>query len=353
VPDGDDLEALERDVEALRRENRILTLKKERAEMRRLNAVLQTSFGSSPSPEDGHLRASTDEVDEGDDSEPEPPRPLAQLRTPSEPTLSDDLPYEQPPPRTRPPSVYTAKSRREYTEFIKTCELTFALSPTAYRDERRKALWASQYISGKAFDAWNRHVGPSDDQDDNWDSFRTIMELALGDPENRGRATWDKYFKAQQGPTQTVAAFESYLLNLIDELGDVGPERARLERFRSGLRPEIEAAVVNNASRGKNWQDLVSLAISIEERQTAKRNPSGKAASKPERASPRTPVNKRARTPENDSAYQLRSGGRKRDVSTVVCYRCKGLGHYANECGSKKPKNPNDEPLGAKGKEKA
>jgi hypothetical protein len=110
------------------------------------------------------------------------------------------LSYEQPPPQARVRTTYTAKSRREFVEFIRTCELTFALSPFAYKDERRKALWASQYISGKAFGAWTRHDDRSDEEAETWDTFKEIMELALGDPENRGRATWDKYFKAQHGP---------------------------------------------------------------------------------------------------------------------------------------------------------
>jgi len=40
-------------------------------------------------------------------------------------------------------------------------------------------------------------------------------------------------------------------------------------------------------------------------------------------------------------------------MSIVVYYRYKGVGHYTNEYRSKKPKNPNNELLGVKGKEKA
>lgn len=78
------------------------------------------------------------------------------------------------------------------------------------------------------------------------------MELVLGDPKNQGQVIWDKYYNTRQGPNQIVAAFESYLIGLIDELSDIGPKRARLERFRSSLRPEIEATVVNNISYRKN-----------------------------------------------------------------------------------------------------
>lgn len=346
--DVDELEELERDVEALRRDNRILTLRREKARIQRLNAVLQTSFGNSPSPEGGRPQASIGD----DDGDPDGPlQEGALVRTPSEQTLSDDIPYEQPPPRARAPTIYNAKSRREFVEFIRTCELNFDLSPSAYRHEKRKVLWASQYISGKPFDAWNRYKNHADDDDYTWDAFKEVMELALGDPENRGRATWDKYYSARQGPNQTVSAFESYLMGLIDELGDVGPEKAKLERFRSGLRPEIEALVVSNTSRGKNWTDLVSLAISIEERQRGKRNNAAeKTVPRPDRSSPRASPNKRLRSPDNNPTYQLRSIGTSRDLSKVVCYRCKGLGHYANECGLKRTKNPNSEPLG---KEKA
>ncbi|KAH8746184.1 hypothetical protein BGZ57DRAFT_862289 [Hyaloscypha finlandica] len=199
--DVDDLEALERDVEALRRNNRILTLRREKARIQRLNTVLQTSFGNSPSPEDSPPRASIDDDNDNDD---------------------DYDPNRQPQPR--------ARVHKDHTE----------------------------------------------DDDYTWDEFKEVMELALGDPENRGRVIWDKYYNTRQGPNQTVATFESYLIGLIDELGDVGPKRARLERFRSSLRPEIKAIVVNN-----------------------------------------------------------------------------GVGHYTNEYRSKKPKNPNSELLGVKGKEKA
>jgi hypothetical protein len=56
------------------------------------------------------------------------------------------------PLRSKTPPTYTAKSRREFVEFIDHCELTFSLFPTSYKDERTKAFWASQYIQGRARD---------------------------------------------------------------------------------------------------------------------------------------------------------------------------------------------------------
>jgi hypothetical protein len=62
----------------------------------------------------------------------------------------------------------------------------------------------------------------------NWISFKSVMESALGDPENRIRSTWYKYYTAKQGSKQSVASYESYLRGLIDELGidNVGSEEA-------------------------------------------------------------------------------------------------------------------------------
>ena len=172
---------LQQELEALKRTNRILELCKEKARMQRLNAALQTEFGS---PSDGPPLDNSRPPEESERNKPE------SHNGDTESTLlpSPDDPYEQPPSRSRLPSVYSAKLCREFTEFIDHCELTFSLSPSAYRSKKRKAYWASQYIQGRAWDDWKRHWQLEGEEGITWPRFREVMELVLGDPETRGRA---------------------------------------------------------------------------------------------------------------------------------------------------------------------
>ena len=52
------------------------------------------------------------------------------------------------------PEKYNSQSKRQYREYLRRCEIAYAVNTKAYPDVKTQIFYASQFLTGTTFDTW-------------------------------------------------------------------------------------------------------------------------------------------------------------------------------------------------------
>jgi hypothetical protein len=187
-----------------------------------------------------------------------------------------------------------------------------------------------------------------------WDVFARTLEQAFGhqDPEQNAR---DKLDVIKQ--TGSVEDYANKFQSLVDEIVAMPPsEGDLLQKFRNGLKPDIQMAAGIDPVTGTRWMNLqkfisfacatdASRAQATKGKQASDKSEQGKSSSsrasykdklkgkRPNESSHGQPTKKSKTGQEKQKSEQ-----KAKDWEHNSCFICHKAGHRAKECPDK-PKN--------------
>jgi transposase InsO family protein len=262
------------------------------------------------------------------------------------------------------PKPYSGTNHREYLEFIRGCEQVFETRPTHYRFAADRVLYARGLLRGDPQNAWYRKEEREGRFNISWEEFKDFLLDELKPASLREVDVVRKYRSAQQGRDQKVARFAAYMDELEAQM-EPYTEAQRCNHLLHALRPEISDRIIERLEPVKSREELIAMAIKIEETVERRRlHDSAKARSIPSPSLGRSTSSRPQRSyrPGGTSASSAnaqpiairthpsrpppRDGGDNRKAN-MECYNCGTKGHLASEC-QKKPQRPRGD---AKGKE--
>jgi hypothetical protein len=234
------------------------------------------------------------------------------------------------PERLKP---YYGKTTRELKRFREDAETVFQLRSDTFEDDKTRILYAMQYLEGEPRDAWFAKLKSQDLDTYTWDQFMEELLNLIDDPMNRQLQLRVEYETARQRENQSAHAFHAYLSALEDQLG-IPSSIDTTMTYYAKLRPELRAQMTNYQDLPKTRDGVVALAARLESNMNNIQRARPKAPSQSQ--APKTPT---ARTLPYQSTKGERHSNTKWQKPTryekgkgkeVTCYKCKGVGHFAN-----------------------
>jgi hypothetical protein len=278
-------------------------------------------------------------------------------------TLSSTLlPPSSVLPKPGNPSIYKAKSRSDYNDWVRDCENCFNKAKAVFIDDDSRVNFGYEYLSSNLKTVWETYVGernrtfamtkqaPFKPYRATWDHFKRKMLDQLGTEYERQLRAHDAIKKASQRKNQSPTELLNYLKPLWDELGEKNVTRKVFD-FTNALDGFIQEKLDNvPVEKRKDLSTLEEQANLFWRRSKQStefssvngdghRRPSSSSAGSRKRRSEGdkdkndTRDNKRNRKndnrPSNDRSKQ---DGKDRPKQKIVCYNCDQEGHKRPDC---------------------
>jgi hypothetical protein len=262
-------------------------------------------------------------------------------------------------PSVEKPNEYWGKSFKELQEFQRRCFIAFSLAPRTYNNDRKRILFAMQFMRGEVAITWERFEKENDPDSITWDQFNTHLRDILQDPVNRELDKIQEWMDAHHGKTQTVQQFVAYLERIESELRYQYTDQQQFAHLLAKLRPELRSQIKRFQTVPKTRAELITIAQRIEQ-EILPPSVAKKAYSKPEireessepaaKKQKRTGSNRGGRRGPNRSPAtganasstgdrssksgkpKLSQAERDRRRDGNLCYECGKPGHLASAC---------------------
>lgn len=148
-------------------------------------------------------------------------------------------------PRPESHSVYGAKNRTNYNDWVRDSEMSFSKAPQSFLNAQQKIDWGYQYLTGALKTVWDVHVSARQRERDgkytaSWDEFKSKMLDQLGTLYERQLAASYAIKSAEQRPTQTPTDLLNYLRPQWDEIEQDNPTTQVLD-FYHALHPDVRS----------------------------------------------------------------------------------------------------------------
>ncbi|MBW0583137.1 hypothetical protein O181_122852 [Austropuccinia psidii MF-1] len=224
------------------------------------------------------------------------PAPVGASQGTGGPTLSQ---YDQPVSHKSEPSLlaimqqmtqimanFQAASPFKVRIFIQSCQLIFHNDPENFSQDRKKALYATSFLIGRAEKWIVPYLSNLTNQDPNyllnsWNLFESQLFTLCGDPNEvrKAEAELDSLRIKEVGH---VSLYIANFSSLVSRIGDWG-ERALIHHFRKGLPSRILDQLASHPSRIDSLQDLMEVTLEFNtryhERQKEKKHVASKSDS--------------------------------------------------------------------------
>ena len=252
-PEGDleeEEERLRKELEHLHRKNRVLDLRRQVAEARRLSESAGEDLGAV------HDRTGIDRGDQQSTSlhnSEDNDRALD--------SAAKRRRFEDPTWTSIDPKPYHGQTSTEYIAFTRACEQIFDGRSADFRHDEDKIAYAMEFIPKDLQASWHRQTVR---HDNTWSRFKNFL---LDDLEGSSSNLSRIYFLARQGKDQTVVDFVAYLCGLEEQMGLPFNDKLQRDHLFNSLRPTISDAMRDSPEQPQTRSDLVRLAIDIEKTQ--------------------------------------------------------------------------------------
>ncbi|MBW0581781.1 hypothetical protein O181_121496 [Austropuccinia psidii MF-1] len=242
--------------------------------------------------------------------------------------------------------------------FIQSCQLIFHNDPENISQDRKKVLYATSFLIGRA-EKWieihlsnltNKHPN---DLLNSWNLFQSQLFTLFGDPNEvrKAEAELDS-LKMKEGGH--VSFYIAYFRSLVSRIGDWG-ERALIHHFRKTLPSRILDQLASHPSRIDSLQDLMDVTLELDTRSHGRQKEKKPEASKSSSSHPQNypsssqkKNNFQKRDKPNSSLlnkdFKLMNSDKERRIKEGICTYCGGK-HSVESC-FKMPQNKLTQPSG-------
>jgi len=140
--------------------------------------------------------------------------------------------------KIKDPPVYNGKTIKEHTDWVRACSIAFDNRPVSFKYGITRVRWSSQYLGQRPAELWARYQRTKGKNKTKWGPFKKLLLDWVQTTANRSLAAAEKYETAIQGPTQGVRSFHLHLETIEDALPSY-IEAHKMQHFLAKLRLEI------------------------------------------------------------------------------------------------------------------
>ncbi|MBW0537006.1 hypothetical protein O181_076721 [Austropuccinia psidii MF-1] len=197
-------------------------------------------------------------------------------------------------PSMKAPECFDGTQPFKVRGFIQSCQLIFHNDPENFSQERKKVLYATSFIIGRAAKWIEPYLSNITNQDPNyilnsWKLFESQLFTLFGDPNEvrKAEAALDS-LRMKEG--EHVSLYINDFRSLLSRIGDWG-ERALIYHFRKGFPSRILDQFISHPSRIDSLQDLMDITLELDTRYHERQNEKTHHQEKKPEASKSTSLN--------------------------------------------------------------
>ncbi|MBW0492656.1 hypothetical protein O181_032371 [Austropuccinia psidii MF-1] len=269
-------------------------------------------------------------------------------------------------PSMKAPECFDGTQPFKVRSFIQSCQLIFHNDPANFSQDRKKVLYATSFLIGRAAKWIEPYLSNLTNQDssyllNSWPLFESQLFTLFGDPNEvrKAEAELDGLRMKEGGHVSLyIADFRS----LVSRIGDWG-ERALIHHFRKGLPSRILDQLASHPSNIDSLQDLMDVTLELDTRyherqkeknhhQEKKPEASKSSSSHHQNSSSSSHKKKNFHAQKRDKPhssllnkdFKLKGSEKERRIKEGLCTYCGGK-HSLESC-FKRPQNKLAQPSG-------
>ncbi|MBW0548735.1 hypothetical protein O181_088450 [Austropuccinia psidii MF-1] len=182
-------------------------------------------------------------------------------------------------PFMKAPECFDGTQSFKVRSFIQSCQLIFHNDPANFSQERKKVLYATSFLIGRAAKWIEPYVFNLTNPDpsyllNSWKLFESQLFTLFDDP-NEVRKAEEELDSLRMKEGGHVSSYIADFRSLVSRTGDWG-ERALIYDFRRGLASRILDQLASHPSSIDSLQDLMDITLELDtryhERQKEKNN---------------------------------------------------------------------------------
>ncbi|MBW0592245.1 hypothetical protein O181_131960 [Austropuccinia psidii MF-1] len=270
-------------------------------------------------------------------------------------------------PSMKAPECFDGTQPFKVRSFIQSCQLIFHNDPANFSQDRKKALYATSFLVGRAAKWTEPYLSNLNNQDssyllNSWPLFESQLFTLFGDPNEvrKAEAEFDGLRMKEGGH---VAFYIANFRSLVSRIRDWG-EMALIHHFRKGLTSRILDQLASHPSNIDSLQDLMDVRLELDtryhERQKEKNNHQEK---KPEASKSNSSHHQNSSSSSHkkknfhyqkrdkphssllNKDFKLKGSEKERRIKEGLCTYCGGK-HSLESC-VKRPQNKITQPSGS------
>ncbi|MBW0531744.1 hypothetical protein O181_071459 [Austropuccinia psidii MF-1] len=153
--------------------------------------------------------------------------------------------------------------------FIQSCQLVFHNDMANFSQERKKFLYSTSFLIGRAEKLIEPYISYLTNQDpsyliSSWNLFEAELVTLVGDPNEvrKAEAELDCLRRRKGGH---VSLYITNFKSFVSGIGDWG-EKALIHHFRKGFPSRIQDQLASNLSKIDSLQDLIDITLEFDTR---------------------------------------------------------------------------------------
>ncbi|MBW0472810.1 hypothetical protein O181_012525 [Austropuccinia psidii MF-1] len=230
--------------------------------------------------------------------------------------------------------------------FIQSCQLIFHNDPANLSQDRKKVLYATSFLIGKAAKWIEPYLPNLTNKDSNyllnsWNLFKSQLFTLFGDPNEVIKAE-EELDSLRMKEGGNVSLYIADFRSLVSILGDWG-ERALINNSRNRLPSRILDQLASHPSKVDSLQDLMDITLELDtryhERQKEKKPEASKSNSSSSSHKKKKKFQKRDKPHSSllNKEFKLMNSEKERRIKEGLCTYCGGK-HNLESC-FKRPQN--------------
>ncbi|MBW0509391.1 hypothetical protein O181_049106 [Austropuccinia psidii MF-1] len=255
-------------------------------------------------------------------------------------------------PSMKAPEFFDVTQPFKVRSFIQACQLIFYNDQANFSQDRRKVLYATSFLIGRAAKWIEPYLSNLTNQDpsyllNSWKLFEYQLFALYGDPNEVRKAQAELYsLRMKEGGyvSLSIADFRS----LVSRIGDWG-ERALIRHFRKGFPSRILNQLASHPSRIYSLQDLINITLELDTKYHERKKEKGHFQEKKSEASKSNSSHSQSSSNSNqkkrdkphssllNKAFKLMNSEKERRIKEGLCTYCGGK-HSLESC-FKRPQN--------------
>ncbi|MBW0576660.1 hypothetical protein O181_116375 [Austropuccinia psidii MF-1] len=172
-------------------------------------------------------------------------------------------------PSMKAPECFYGTQPFKVRSFIQSCQLIFHNDPENFSQDRKKVLYATSFLIGRAAKWIEPYLSNFTNQDPNyllnsWNLFESQLFTLFGDPNEvrKAEAELDSLIMKEGGH---VSLYIANFRSLVSRIGNLG-ERSLIYHLRKGLPSRILGQLASHLSRIDSLQDLMDITLELDTR---------------------------------------------------------------------------------------
>ncbi|MBW0463729.1 hypothetical protein O181_003444 [Austropuccinia psidii MF-1] len=153
--------------------------------------------------------------------------------------------------------------------FIQSCQLIFHNDPANFSSDRKKVLYSTSFLTGRAGKWIEPYLSNYSDQGpsyllNNWPLFESKLFTLFGDP-NEVRKAEHELDNLRMKESGHVSLYIAAFRSLMSRIGDWG-ERAYIHVYRRGLTSRLLDQLASHPGTFESLQELMDVTLELDTR---------------------------------------------------------------------------------------